>query len=92
VVTVVENRAVVELQPLASPEPGPNQDWLACQVRVKSASDVEGYRNLLSAGLPREMKALVRSSTFTDLKAADIWHVEASLVGPNQLRIERRVR
>jgi hypothetical protein len=92
VVTVVENRAVVDLEPLAPPAPGPNPEWLVCQVVVKSASDVEGYRNLLAAGLPREMTALFRSSAYADLKSVDVWRVEASVVGPNQLRIERLVR
>jgi hypothetical protein len=92
VVTVVENRAVVDLQPLVPPAPGPNPEWLVCQVVVKSASDVKGYRNLLAAKLPREMTALFRASTFAELKSVDVWHVEASVVGPNQLRIERLVR
>jgi hypothetical protein len=91
VVSVVENRAVVELKPATPPIPGPNENWLVCEVVVERSSDVEGYRNLLSTELPRKMKALVRSNTFSDLKSANRWRVEASLVGPNQLRIERKV-
>ena len=90
-ISAVENRAVVELRPIVPPVPGPNQDWLIYQVVVESASEVAGYPNLLATGLPREMKALVRTSMIADLGAADLWRVEASLVGPNQLRIERKV-
>jgi hypothetical protein len=91
VISAVENRAVVELRPVGPPTPGPTPDWLVRQVVVESSRDVEGYPNLLAAGLPREMKALVRTSMIADLGAADRWRVEASLVGPNQLRIERKV-
>jgi len=90
VISAVENRAIVELRPVGPPAPGPNPDWLVYQVVVESSRDVEGYPNLLAAGLPREMKALVRASMAADLGAANRWRVEASLVSPNQLRVERK--
>jgi hypothetical protein len=90
-ISAVENRAVVELRPVGPPAPGPNPDWLVHQVVVESSRDVEGYPNLLAAGLPREMKALVRASMAADLGVANRWRVEASLVSPNQLRVERKV-
>ncbi len=88
-VNVIENRAQVQLRPLSPPEPGPSAGWLVCQVEVATAADVEGYPNLLGTDLPRQLQALVRESVVTDLGAVDLWPVEASLVGPGRLRVER---
>ena len=85
---VIENRALVDLQPLTPPAPGPAEGWLVCQVRVDAAGDVEGYPNLLAAELPRELEALVPTAVADELAPAPRWLVQASLVGPGRLRVE----
>ena len=87
-VNVRENRARVELEPLGPPAPGPAEGWQVYQVRVQSAADVEGYPNLLTADLPRQLEALVPPTVADRLAAASRWQVEASLVGPGRLRVE----
>lgn len=85
---VIENRALVDLQPLTPPAPGPADGWVVCRVRVDAAGDVAGYPNLLAAKLPRELDALVPTAVADQLGPAPRWQVEASLVGPGRLRVE----
>lgn len=87
-VSVRENRARVELEPLGPPAPGPAEGWQVYQVRVDAAGDVEGYPNLLAADLPRQVEALVPTAVAKQLAAADRWRVEASLSGPGRIRVE----
>ena len=54
-----------------------------------TVSDVEGYPNLLAADLPRELEALIPAAVLDELEQTDRWQVEASLVGPGRLRVER---
>ena len=88
-VNVIENRARVELRPLTPPDLGPAESWRVCRVVVDASSDVEGYPNLLAADLPRELEALIPAAVLDELAQADRWLVEASLVGPGRLRVER---
>ena len=88
-VNVIENRARVELRPLTPPSPGPGENWRACRVRVETSSDVEGYPNLLATDLPRELEALVPAAVLDELGTATRWRVEASLVAPGRIRVER---
>lgn len=88
-VNVVENRAEVRLVPLDPPAPGPGAGWMVCMVRVEASTDVEGYPNLLASGLPRECQALMREGAVAELGDRSPWKVEASLVAPNRLRVER---
>ena len=88
-VNVIENRARVELRPLTPPARGPAENWWVCQVMVDESSDVEGYPNLLAADLPRELEALIPAAVLSELETADRWRVEASLVGPGRLRVEK---
>jgi hypothetical protein len=90
-VNVIENRARVELRPLTPPARGPAESWRVCRVMVDASSDVEGYPNLLAADLPRELEALIPASVLDELKQTDRWRVEASLVAPGRLRVERAV-
>jgi hypothetical protein len=89
VVNVVENRARVELQPLTPLAPGPSEGWQVCQVMVDAADPVEGYPNLLGSGLPREFEAMIPAAVVKELGAAPRWQLEASLVAPGRLRVER---
>lgn len=88
-VNVIENRAEVRLIPLDPPGPGPGEGWMICRVRVEASTDVEGYPNLLASGLPRECQALMREGAWAELGDQDQWQVEASLVAPGRLRVER---
>jgi hypothetical protein len=88
VVNVPENRARVEVEPLGPPSPGPAEGWQVYPVRVHLAHDVEGYRNLLAADLPRQLEALVPTTVADRLRTASRWRVQASLVGPGRLRVE----
>jgi hypothetical protein len=89
VVNVIENRARVELRPLTPPARGPAESWRVCRVVVDAARDVEGYPNLLAADLPRELDALIPANVLDQLQTADRWQVEASLVAPGRLRVEK---
>jgi hypothetical protein len=89
VVSVIENRSIVEMQPLTPPEPVASDGWLTCQVMVSDSTDVPGYPNLLAADLPRRMRALLRRGELADFDGEGSWRAEASLVGPGQLRVER---
>jgi hypothetical protein len=89
VVNVIENRARVELRPLTPPARGPAENWRVCKVMVDESSDVEGYPNLLAADLPRELEALIPAAVLGELETADRWRVEASLVAPGRLRVEK---
>ena len=84
----IENRARVELEPLGPPAPGPAEGWQVYQVRVVAAEDVAGYPNLLAADLPRRLEALVPTTVADRLGGRGRWQVEASLVGPGQMRVE----
>ena len=90
-VNVIENRARVELRPLTPLSPGPAENWRVFRVRVETSSDVKGYPNLLATDLPRELEALVPAAVLDELGTATRWRVEASLVGPGRLRVERAV-
>ena len=85
---VLENRALVELELLSPPAPGPAEGWQVYQVRVDAADDVAGYPNLLAADLPRQLEALVPTTVADRLAVASRWRVEASLVGPGRMRVE----
>jgi hypothetical protein len=85
---VVENRSVVDVVPLTGPAPGPADGWQVYRVRVDAARDVEGYPNLVTADLPRELEALVPPGLAGRLGAAGPWRVTASLVGPGRMRVE----
>ena len=87
--SVRENRARVELQPLTPLTPGPADGWHVGQVMVNAADPVEGYLNLLSSDLPRELQALIPATVVEELGSAPRWRVEASLVAPGRLRVER---
>ncbi len=87
-VSVRENRARVELEPLGPPAPGPAEGWRVYRVRVTAADDVPGYPNLLAADLPRQLEALVPTALADRLGGASRWLVEASLVGPGRMRVE----
>jgi hypothetical protein len=86
---VIENRARVDLQPLSPLGPGPSEGWRICQVRVEASNPVEGYPNLLGSDLPRKMEALIPAKVVNQLGPGSRWRVEASLVAPGRLRIER---
>ena len=86
-VNVIENRARVELQPLSPLAPGPSEGWLVCQVSVEASDPVEGYPNLLASDLPRKLEALIPANLANTLGPR--WRVEASLVAPGRLRVER---
>ena len=88
-VNVVENRARVELQPLTPLAPGPSEGWHVCRVMVQASEEVEGYPNLLGSDLPRELNAMVPATVVDELGSAPRWQVEASLVAPGRLRVER---
>ena len=90
-VNVIENRARVELRPLTPLAPGPAENWRVCKVKVETSSEVPGYPNLLGSDLPRELDALVPAAVLDELGTATRWRVEASLVGPGRLRVERAV-
>ena len=90
-VNVIENRARVRLQPLTPLAPGPAEGWQVCQVMVDASDSVEGYTNLLASDLPRELEALIPASVVDELGSAPHWQVEASLVAPRRLRVERTV-
>jgi hypothetical protein len=89
VVNVIENRARVELQPLSPLAPGPSEGWLVCEVRVEASDPVEGYPNLLASDLPRKLEALIPADLANTLGPGPRWRVEASLVAPGRLRVER---
>jgi hypothetical protein len=89
VVNVIENRARVHLQPLTPLARGPAEGWHVCRVMVDASEDVEGYPNLLGSDLPRELDALVPAAVVDELGSAPRWQVEASLVAPGRLRVER---
>jgi hypothetical protein len=89
VVNVVENRARVELQLLTTLAPGPSEGWHLCQVMVDTSDPVEGYANLLGSDLPRELEALIPAAVADELGSAPRWLVEASLVAPGRLRVEK---
>ena len=88
-VSVRENRARVDLQPLTPLTPGPSEGWHVCRVMVDAADPVEGYTNLLGSELPREFEALIPAAVAEDLGSAPRWHVEASFVAPGRLRVEK---
>jgi hypothetical protein len=90
-VNVVENRARVQLQPLTPLAPGPSEGWHVCQVMVNASDPVESYPNLLGSDLPRQMEAVIPVAVADDLASAPRWQVEASLVAPGRLRVERIV-
>ena len=89
VVNVMENRARVQLQPLTPLAPGPSEGWRVCRVMVDASDAVAGYPNLLSSGLPRELEAMIPAAVVEKLGSAPRWRVEASLVAPGRLRVER---
>lgn len=86
---VIENRARVQLQPLTPLVPGPADGWQVCRVMVDSSDPVESYPNLLGSDLPRELEAMVPAAVAKELGSAPRWQVEASLVAPGRLRVER---
>ena len=86
---VIENRARVQLQPLTPLAPGPSEGWHVCQVMVDASEEVEGYPNLLGSDLPRELQAMIPATVVEELGSAPRWQVEASLVAPGRLRVER---
>jgi hypothetical protein len=86
---VIENRARVELQPLSPLGPGPSEGWRVGQVQVEVCDSVEGYPNLLGSDLPRKMEALIPADVVDQLSPGQRWTVEASLVAPGRLRVER---
>jgi hypothetical protein len=92
VVNVVENRARVELQPLTPLASGPSEGWHLCQVIVDASDPVEGYPNLLGTDLPRELEAMIPAAVADELGSSPRWRVEASLVAPGRLRVERIAR
>ena len=90
-VNVIENRARVELQPMSPLAPGPSKGWRVCQVRVETSDPVEGYPNLLGSDLPRKLEALIPATVVEELASGRRWQVEASLVAPGRLRVEKIV-
>jgi hypothetical protein len=86
---VIENRARVSLQPLTPLAPGPVEGWHVCRVLLDASDEVEGYPNLLGSDLPRELDAMIPATVVDQLGSALRWQVEASLVAPGRLRVER---
>ena len=69
--------------------PGPSEGWRVCQVQVDASDPVEGYPNLLGSELPRRLEALIPAEVVDQLDPGQPWTVEASLVAPGRLRVER---
>lgn len=87
-VQVIENRSVVSGETTGEVAEGPQAGWLTVPVRVVASEPVEGYPDLLSADLPRELTALVpRELWESALADRPTWRAEVELAGPGRLRV-----
>ena len=87
-VNVIENRALVSGRPTGPATEASADRWVTARLTIVESEDVEGYPNLLTTDLPREVTVLVPTELYrSSLAGAETWRVVAELVGPNRIRV-----